>query len=118
MGHNWCQRARPREPFPHLVGAALHTPDGDPAQRLPHDALVHLGLPELTLDEGDRHLDDDEAREDGTAGEVDLEAVAGRLDAGEVEPAQGLGAVDAVAGRGVVDVHAEQRAGCRCCRRR
>ena len=65
-----------------------HAPAGDPAQRLAHDVAAHLGVTDLALDEGDRHLDDASARPDGAPGEVDLEAVALRRDVVQAHRAQ------------------------------
>src|SRR3954467_7187242 len=60
-----------------------HLPD-----RLEHDRAAHLRAAVLAVDEGDRDLDDAEARAEGAIGALDLEDVSLRGDRVELEGLQ------------------------------
>src|SRR6476620_1779455 len=92
---------------PELTSPFAEAPHGDALERLGGHVTAHLRVAQLTLDELDGHLDDAQARLDGTEGEVGLEDVAGGLHLLEVDPLQRRTTEQAVAGRGVADGDAE-----------
>src|SRR5688572_11158608 len=70
----------------------LESQPPDAPDRLAHDALAHLGLPRLALDEDDRHLADPEAGTERAELELDLEGISIRPDALDVHPLEHLAA--------------------------
>src|SRR5260370_17420854 len=81
-----------------------------PEERLQKNRARHLGLPDATILEHDRHLANAIAALPEDVGHLDLERVALRANLAQTERAQRLGAVAAVAARTVVHRHAKHGA--------
>ena len=92
-----------------LLAAVLEAPLGHDGEAVADEAARELGLADLALGEGDRHLADVEAGLDGQPSEVDLEDVAGRGELVEVKLLEDLAAEGAVAGGGVRQAGAQRQ---------